>query len=76
LSRDRGIITVLDRHPAAGLARRGLRPSHGSARNRAFGQTGTIRDLYRHYGSMRTRSSTRRKARQRARRYGIARRRV
>jgi pyruvate dehydrogenase E1 component len=51
LSRDCGLVTVLDGHPAT-LAWLGAVHGH---RTKAlgvehFGQTGTIADLYRHYG--------------------------
>ena len=51
LSRDCGIVTVIDGHPAT-LAWLGSVHGH---RLRAlgvehFGQTGTVQDLYRHFG--------------------------
>jgi pyruvate dehydrogenase E1 component len=51
LSRDCGIVTVIDGHPAALGWLGSVRGHRVEALGvEQFGQTGTIRDLYRHYG--------------------------
>ena len=51
LGRDCGIVTVIDGHPAALGWLGSVRGHRVEALGvEQFGQTGTIRDLYRHYG--------------------------